>query len=326
MLVDYHIHLEEGPYNERWIQRTLESLLHFYPNPYPASSIKAIDYNKELLENRLLKGCYDASWIDLYCKRAMQLGIQEVGIVDHLYRFKETKAYFERAITLDPTSDLGQKQRYWLDSVMTEQMQHFIEAIQEAKPRWQKHGITLRLGIEADYFVGQEAELVELLALGSWDYVIGSVHFIDGWGFDNPNVSHLFLTYDLKKLYTKLFETVEQMIDSRLFDFVAHLDNLKVFNYRVNDEAFNRYWYERIAKKLKATNVATEINAGLQYRYPVAESCPSPSFLNTLLAHDVPITLSSDAHFPDDLGTLIKENAAYLKDRPIARFEKQQRI
>lgn len=326
MLVDYHVHLEEGPYNEKWIQRTLESLLYFHPNPYPASSQKAINYNYELLKNRLQNGCFDTFWIDLYCRRAKQLGIQEVGIVDHLYRFKETRAYFEKAVDLNPNNELGQKQRYWLDRVMTEQMETFINAIQEAKPRWQKQGVTLKLGIEADYFVGQEEELTELLACGSWDYIIGSVHFIDGWGFDNPHVSDLFLTYDLKTLYTKFFETVEQMIGSQLFDFVAHLDNLKVFNFRVNDEGFNRYWYERIAKKLKTCQVATEINAGLQYRYPVAESCPSASFLDILLAYEVPITLSSDAHFPDDLGTLIKDNAKLLKDSPVARFEKRKRL
>lgn len=41
MLDDYHIHLEEGPYNAKWLNRTLQSLVHFYPNPHPFFSIEA---------------------------------------------------------------------------------------------------------------------------------------------------------------------------------------------------------------------------------------------------------------------------------------------
>ena len=41
---------------------------------------------------------------------------------------------------------------------MTEKLDEF-DSIQllAAKKRWEKEGISLRLGIEADYFVGQEA-------------------------------------------------------------------------------------------------------------------------------------------------------------------------
>lgn len=326
MLVDYHIHLEEGPYNEKWRQRTLQSLLHFYPNPYPPSSIEAMRYENTLLESRLQKGCYHEDWIDLYCQTAKEKGIQEVGIVDHLYRFKETRAYFEKAIDLNEETDLGQKQRHWLDRVMTESMQDFITAIHAAKVRWRQQGVTLLIGIEADYFVGQEEELAQLLALGEWDYIIGSVHFIDGWGFDNPDVSTLFLKYDLKELYSKFFETIELLVDSQLFDIVAHIDNLKVFNYRVEDEQFNNAWYERITDKLKQANIVTEINSGLRYRYPVAESCPSPAFIKFLTKHQIPITLSSDAHFPDDLGNFVAENSMLLRGSNVARFKTGKRI
>ncbi|AOM04591.1 Histidinol-phosphatase [Bacillus cereus] len=35
-----------------------------------------------------------------------------------------------------------------------------------------KRGVTLKLGIEADYFIGCEGELKELLELGDFDYVM----------------------------------------------------------------------------------------------------------------------------------------------------------
>ena len=42
--------------------------------------------------------------------------------------------------------------------------------------------------MEADYFVGGEAELMSLLDGYDFDYIIGSVHFHNGWGFDNPEL------------------------------------------------------------------------------------------------------------------------------------------
>ena len=41
-------------------------------------------------------------------------------------------------------------------------------------------------------------------------------------------------------------------------------------------------WYKRIADALVETNTATEVNAGLYYRYPVKEMCPGPSFLTSV--------------------------------------------
>ena len=114
--------------------------------------------------------------------------------------------------------------------------------------------------------------------------MIGSVHFVDGWGFDNPQTADTFEKMDLEVLYKRFYETVEKTIRSNMFDFVAHLDNLKVFNFQVKDEAFYHKWYERIADALIETGTATEVNAGLYYRYPVKEMCPSVDFLTTLVA------------------------------------------
>lgn len=329
MLIDYHVHLEEGPYSFSWLERTAKAIDHFQENNVlePGSKTK-IEYLINHLHNRLNHGCYSEEWLDLYLKKAKQIGLKEVGIVDHLYRFKETKAYFEKALNLNETDSIGKLQSYWLKNVMTEKLDEFVDAILLAKKRWEKQGISLRLGIEADYFVGQEQELASLLEGKPWDYVIGSVHYMDGWGFDNPQTVDRFKTYDLEELYTRFYETVEKMIRSNLFDFVAHLDNLKVFNYRVNNESFNQRWYERIANTLKETNTATEVNAGLYYRYPVQEMCPSKNFLMTLVGKDVPITLSSDSHFPDDLGNYVAENKKMLQQigvTHVATFHQRKR-
>jgi len=118
------------------------------------------------------------------------------------------------------------------------------------------------------------------------------------------------------------------MILSNMFDFVAHLDNFKVFDYQVKDTVFLDSWYERIAKALLTTQTATEINAGLYYRYPVKEMCPGPRFLQILIDHGVAFTISSDAHFPDDLGKYTFVNAELLKSfgvQSIVGFEQRKK-
>ncbi|WP_431809532.1 histidinol phosphate phosphatase domain-containing protein [Brevibacillus agri] len=327
MLIDYHLHLEEGPYSLRWLERTNAALDYFYPLTEPRHTRAWLQDSLARLNNRLSLGAYDPSWLDLYLREALHKGLKEVGIVDHLYRFREARPYFEQFMELGDT-DLGRLQRTWLNQVCTESLGDFCAAIEAAKPRWAASGVELRLGIEADYFVGGEAELQRLLTGASWDYAIGSVHFLHGWGFDNPETRHLFEQHDLKQLYADFFHTVECMVKSGLFDFVAHLDNLKVFSYRPAESELVSY-YHRIAAALKETDTATEINAGLYYRYPVQEMCPSPAFLDVLVAHGVPLTLSSDAHFPDDIGRYVAANLETIRAlgvAEVATFSGRQRV
>jgi histidinol-phosphatase (PHP family) len=197
---------------------------------------------------------------------------------------------------------LGQLQRDWLDKVCTYSIQEFLSGVRKLA----NERNDLSIGVEADYFLGGEEELKALLAPYELDYVIGAVHFNEGWGFDNQAAMERFEQLDLLELYEKHFHVVKQAIASGLFEFIAHLDNMKVFGYRP-DESLLKPYYNEVAAALKKANLATEINTGLAYRYPVKEMCPSPTFLNTLFEHHVPITLSSDAHFPDDIGTFLDE-------------------
>ncbi|HDR4460554.1 histidinol phosphate phosphatase domain-containing protein [Bacillus cereus group sp. MYBK249-1] len=326
MKVDYHLHLEEGPYSIGWLAKINEALECYEPLQ-ERHSIDWLMKTQERLQKRVKEGPFTTEWIDLYLEEAVRKGIKEVGIVDHLYRFHEAKGYYEKYVDISD-SKLGRIQKEWLDQVRVVSLYDFTKAIEEAKERWGKRGVTLKLGIEADYFIGCEGELKELLALGDFDYVIGSVHFLNGWGFDNPDTKEYFEVHDLRALYDMFFKTVESAIRIELFDIIAHLDNIKVFNYRL-DENEQLSYYEEIACALVETNTATEINAGLYYRYPVREMCPSPLYLQVLAKYGVPITISSDAHYPNDLGNYVQENVQTLRAHgvtQVATFTKRARV
>ncbi|MGE5704411.1 MAG: hypothetical protein ACM32O_17940, partial [Clostridia bacterium] len=108
---------------------------------------------------------------------------------------------------------------------------------------------------------------------------------------------------------------------------IAHLDNLKVFGHRPDEQQLVPC-YQRIAALLAKHDVATEINTGLYYRYPVREMCPSPAYLQALYERGVVLTTSSDSHFPDDVGAYLSEARERLREvgyAQIATFTKRQR-
>ncbi|MCL6458703.1 MAG: PHP domain-containing protein [Gorillibacterium sp.] len=326
MIVDHHFHLEEGPYNTHWLNRTVEAIAIVEEErgglTAPAHSLAWMEALGAKLAKRLTDGCFSQEWLNLYLERGKKLGIKRFGIVDHLYRFDEFRAYYEQHMIVDETK-LGRLQSYWLDRVNSCSIEPFLLVVRQAEAA----GYPISLGVEADYFPGGEAELRRLLAPYELDFVIGSVHFIDGWGFDNPQTEYLFKKQDLLGLYRRLFELVRAAAGTGLFDIVAHPDNLKVFNYRPDEELLLPM-YEETAAALAAAGVATEINTGLAYRYPVEEMCPSPAFLQVLHKHGVPVTLSSDSHYPDDIGMLLQEAADLAMKsgyKEVVYFEKRQR-
>jgi histidinol-phosphatase (PHP family) len=324
---DYHVHLEEGPYSFNWMKRTYLSYEMLKQVHDQTHSKEWLEHTLRLILNRVQKGSYDEQWLDLYLQVAIEKGLKEVGIVEHLYRFKEMRGYFEHHIDLG-SSELGKLQTKWLDQVMTEGVDEFLYATERAKKRWEEKGVRLRVGIEADYFDGGEQELASFIQPIDCDFISGSVHFLNGWGFDNPSANGLFLQYDLKTLYSQFYQTIEKGIKTGLFQYMSHLDNLKVFGHRP-DEADLIPHYQSVARALRDHDVAHEMNSGLYYRFPVKEKCPSQSFTSILVEHGVPFTLSSDAHFPENIGAYVHESMSGLKSlgvRKIATFEKKKRI
>ena len=174
-------------------------------------------------------------------------------------------------------------------------MKLYQDRVLELKDRY-KDEIDIRLGYEVDYLKGYMDKRV----LGAnVDYLIGSVHFIDGWGFDNPEFIGKYDEMDIDEIWQKYFDTIEEMAKSQLFDIVGHLDLIKVFKFMptkdIKEIASNAL--DEIAK----ANMAIEINsAGL--RKPIKETYPSLDLLKMAKEREIPITFGSDAHSPEQVG------------------------
>lgn len=222
-----------------------------------------VDYHVHALAH----GEYEANqaWLNAFIDQACHRGIGEMGFSEH--------NEFISALDLD-----------------------VYKAVKIERQR----DINLRLGIEVDYMPGNETALSQLLTGCDYDYTIGSVHFIDGWPFDHPDYKQAFEDRDIDEIYSRYAQILMNMVESRLFDVVGHLDLVKVWGYRPHRKKAVDYW-EPVLKKIQKSEMVVEINSAGLHK-PVGEIYPASDLLDLMFARNIPITFGSDAHHPQQMG------------------------
>jgi len=155
-------------------------------------------------------------------------------------------------------------------------------------------------GLEADYYSGCEAFLEKWLAGQELDFVLGSVHFIEEWGFDNPDVKQVWNSVDIVETWRSYFKLVEKLVETGLFDAVSHLDIPKKFGHRPAEKDLKEM-VQPVLDKVAAAGMGMELNtSGL--RKPVGEIYPSPLIVSLARERGIPICFGSDAHSPEEVG------------------------
>ncbi len=236
--------------------------------------------------------------VDEYIQKAIELGIDIYGFSEHA------------PMDFDPHYRLA-----------FEEMQAYTDDILGAKER-HKDDIKILFGYEVDYLPGHMDDRVLHAKV---DYLIGSVHFIDKWSFDNPEFIAGWKNKDIDEIWQAYFEATEAMARSGKFDIVGHLDLIKVFKFLPKKDV--RLLAKDALHAIKRSNMVLEVNtAGL--RKPIGELYPSRELLEEAYALDIPITFSSDAHsveqvgFGYDLATTLVKEVGYTK---AATFEGRDR-
>ena len=155
-------------------------------------------------------------------------------------------------------------------------------------------------GVEADYYRGCEKFLEKWLDHQAFDLVLGSVHFIEDWGFDNPAVKQVWNSVDITDTWRAYFKWVSKLVETRLFDVVSHLDIPKKFGHRPPEKDLKEM-VQPVLDNVAAAGMGMEINtSGL--RKPVGEIYPSALIVSLARERDIPICFGSDAHSPLEVG------------------------
>jgi histidinol-phosphatase (PHP family) len=226
-----------------------------------------------------------------YVERAIGAGLPEMGFSDHIF------LYWLPPDLRDPELAMAE-----------DQFDGYVEEVARLRHRYPE--IEIRLSVEADFMPGHEPTLAGILDRYPWDYVLGSVHFLDAWGIDDSRYIATYDEWDVDELYERYFDLICRGAESGHFDTIAHLDLVKKFGHRPTRDP--RDLYERVARRLGAAGVAVEVNtAGL--RKPVRELYPHIDLLTACRRAGVPATLGSDAHTPEEVAADYPLAVAHLK-------------
>ena len=213
-----------------------------------------------------------------YVAQARKMGLAEIGFSDHAPLVSHE----------DP--------RYTMNRAQLPEYHAMIQEVQK------KYGdFTIKLGLEADFIPGFEKETKKILEGYPYDFVIGSIHFIDRWAFDDPDPREKvkWRDKDINAVYRDYYALLRASAQSGLFDIMGHVDLVKKFGHRASADLTREV--ETTAEVFKKEGVTVEVNtSGL--RKPVNEIYPSLEVLKTYSRHKVPITFSSDSHEPGDVG------------------------
>lgn len=179
-----------------------------------------------------------------------------------------------------------------------EEFDEYTKEVLRLKQKYQDK-IEILLALEMD-FLPHRMELLDKRLLDTpLDYLIGSVHFLDDWGFDNPEFIGEYKKRNMRECWMEYLECIKKMVESKLFQIVGHFDLLKVFNHTPPKEVF--FKIQEVLQVLAQNEVALEINAsGL--RKPIGEQYPSREILQEAYNLGVYITFGSDAHQQEHVG------------------------
>jgi histidinol-phosphatase (PHP family) len=210
-------------------------------------------------------------------QRALALGLPEIGISDHL-----------------APSILGAEGDW---SIVHERLDEYVGAVRDAAAR--NPGITVLLGVEADYVPGAEDELAALLGAHPFDYIIGGLHYVDGFSFDDEPAREDARWDDAAMLYRRYYALVGRAAACGLFDVLAHLDYIMLWGRReapdisaAEDEAL---------AAMAAHGVAIEVNTTGTLD-PAGRMYPAPGLLERACRLGIPLVFGSDAHEVDQVG------------------------
>lgn len=243
--------------------------------------------------------------VERYVEAARAAGVDEIGISEHVYYFTET-------------CDLWHMP-YQLGKCVCD-IEAYVAAIDEAKNR----GLPVKLGIEVDYEPARVEETRSWLTRAPWDYVLGSIHFVDGFGIDSR--PRLIDEIGVEAAWQRYFEELRAVARSGLFDSLAHPDLVKMWGDRpapeVEEELFSGF-----ADDVQAADVCIEVSTRGLLR-PVADLYPDRRLLRACRERDIPVTLASDAHTAARVGWSFDRIRASLRSaryEQIAVFEQRRR-
>ncbi|MBA1334470.1 MAG: hypothetical protein HPY66_2319 [Firmicutes bacterium] len=249
----------------------------------------------------LERGPYEEGWLDRFIDMAVKRNMDEIFLLEHTHRFFEFKDIYMNNIVSDGMT--GDYQREWISRKMEKSIGEYTAFINRMRNK--EFPVEVRFGLEVCYFPGEELRIKRLLEMFDWDFLTGSVHWIDGWGFDHEGTRDSWRQKDVDGAYRRYYEIMKDLIRSGMFTNLAHPDSIKCFDYYAGYDLTETY--REIAELLVSRNMSAEFNLGLYLNYNHGEFGLNSRMLRAFKERGVRMLTATDAHRPEDAGLYIKD-------------------
>ncbi len=218
---------------------------------------------------------------DLFIKRAIELGFEEICFTDHM-----------------PFSVTGDE----YDRIPFGKIKEYCEMVREKADAY-KDKLCIKTGIEIDFHPDHLAEIEDVLSQGTFDYVIGSSH-LNITGFGIP------LSITTQTEFAKLvLENYLSAAKSGYFHTISHLDVYRwCFSaFPIIDDAYTYAAHldllHQIFEALEDMCVMLEVNAAPLYKnFDSLGPYPENEILNLAKTYKLKFIYGSDAHLPQHVG------------------------
>lgn len=247
----------------------------------------------------LEKGNYDIEWVKEFINYALERNIDEIYFLEHTHIFKECEnLYYEIS-----HYNAYQSQWYEKKAEKARPLKDYIDLIESMKK--ETVPVKLKFGLEVCYSPEHEKDIEVIKAMYPFDFLVGSIHFIDGWAFSHSKQKWHKEDYNMPGLYKRYYQLMCQLIDSNLFSGLAHPNSLQCFGaYPEGDYSAD---YDKIAGKLRKNHMYIEESSGLAINYGDPDLGMNIEMLNCMLCRNVKVLTASDAHVPCNVGKLVRE-------------------
>jgi histidinol-phosphatase (PHP family) len=207
-------------------------------------------------------------------------------------------------------------------------LMNYCNEIRELQDKY-KDRINIFLALEIDYIPGLMDDFLELRNSCNLDYIIGSVHLVSDdtpsklWFIDGPirekyikGLKELF-SGDIKKAVTSFYHQTNQMIETQKPDIIGHMDKIKMHNKGMffrEDEKWYTDLVDETLDVIREHETVVEVNTRGIYKGRSDSLYPGVDVLKKILRRGIPITLSADAHKPEEIDGYYPEAISLLSN------------
>jgi histidinol-phosphatase (PHP family) len=212
-----------------------------------------------------------AGSLTTYIKKADERKADEIGFSDHIH-FKKGS---------------------W--SMVAADLPNYVDKITSLRT---VSPVSVKMGLEVDFVPSEVDKLMRAINEFGFDYIIGSVHYIDDWLINAERQIEEWKRRDVDEVCQQYYALIQEMAKTRLFDIIGHLDLVKRFGFRPRNDLTSLLL--ETVEMINQNQMCVEVNtSGL--KDPCNEIYPSEKLLRMCFDHGVTVTLGSDAHSPQDV-------------------------